>query len=316
MSALFPGISTTLVRSEEEIQESLLDVRERLGRDRFEAYLQSLESLQASDDDPEGFGHWFLRQYCLFAGFLQADFVFDDSQSVFRFGAEVVPWQKLERRFDQRGELSDENEHDATRSGTTLPRELCAEGPGALVELSKVVRYRDHSLSVRLILPARLEDLARNLLDHEILPFARNLFFFSPGMGEARRIDHLAILNQQALAVLNERLEQGMQVTISHFKFQDLHIYLEMQGEHRTREILRGIIDYIHGNLKKQDLLLQLTPLSYIMISPGATQEQILERFRSIYFQIRSLVLEYQIHLTTVSETPVRLGEVWKDLKL
>ncbi len=316
MPALFPGLSNTLVRSEEEIQESLLDVRERVGAERFEAYLESLEKLQSEAAPDRGFGDWFLSQYCLFAGVLQAEFLFDDVQAVFRFGAPLIPWQALDRPLTADGEVPDENDPEETRRGTALPLELSAEGPGALVELRKVVRRRDHNLSARLILPARLEDLARNLLDHEILPFARNLFFFTPGLGDARRVDHLAILNQRALGVLNDHLEQGQPVTISHFKFQDLHIYLEMQGEHRTREILRGIIEYIHGNLKKQDLLLQLTPLSYIMLSPGATQEQILERFRSIYFQIRSLVLEYQIHLTTVSEKPVRLSEVWKDLKL
>jgi hypothetical protein len=315
MPALFPGLSTTLARSEEEIQESLLDVRERVGAEVFEAYLSALEHLHAAGDERD-FGGWFLSQYCLFAGFLQAEFVFDDTQSVLRFGAEILPWRKPGRVTNDQGEVPDETEAESTRAGTALPPALTAEGPGALVELCRIVRRRDHHLSVRVVLPARLEDLARNLLDHEILPFARNLFFFTPALGDSRRIDHLAILNQRALGVLHERLDQGMHVTISHFKFQDLHIYLEMQGEHRTREILRGIIEYIHGNLKKQDLLLQLTPLSYIMISPGATQEQILERFRSIYFQIRSLVLEYQIYLTTVSEKPVQLGEVWKDLKL
>ncbi|MCR9143261.1 MAG: hypothetical protein NXI24_13480 [bacterium] len=316
MSALFPGLSTALVRSEEEIQESLLDVRARMGAVGFEAYLRSIESLHSPNDEQQSFGQWFLDQYCLFAGFLQVDFVFDDAQPVFRFGPAIVPWQQPGRRLDEQGDIPDETVANETHAGSDLPPHLSAEGPGALMELCKVVRHRDHHLSVRLILPARLEDLARNLLDHEILPFARNLFFFSPGLGDSRRVDHLAVLNQQALAVLNERLEQGMIVTVSHFKFQDLHIYLEMQGEHRTREIFRGIIEYIHGNLKKQDLLLQLTPLSYIMISPGATEEQILERFRSIYFQIRSLVLEYKIHLTTVTESPVRLGQVWKDLKL
>ena len=300
MSALFPALSTALARSEEEIQESLLDVRERLGPERFEAYLNSLQHLH-EDPPPEAwFGAWYLHQYCLFAGFLQAIVRYNGSRVAFRFGVEIAPWE-MDRRAAELYEL---------------PAALTAEGPGALMQMRHLNVLRDHRFTVRVILPARLATLGRNIIEQQILPFARNTFFYTPGLGDPRRIDHLAVLNQRALAVLNRHLERGEIVTISHFKFQDLHIYLEMQGEHRTREILRGIIEYIHGNLKKRDLLLQLTPLSYIMLSPGATQEQILERFRSIYFQIRSLVLEYQIHLATVTETPVQLNEIWKELKL
>jgi hypothetical protein len=295
MPAFFPAISRTLERSEDEIHESLLDVRRRLSEELFEEYLLYLERIHSGDVKATSFGRWYLHQYCLFAGYLQAFFTCDE-KTVFTFGAEILPWD--------------------SRATASLSPDLTAEGPGALLYLQRQIQKREHRLGAAVVLPARMERLGRNLLDHEILPFAQNLFLYMPGLGDPRRVNQLEVLNQRVLTVLQEELQKGQQVTLSHFKFQDLHIYLEMQGEHRTREILRGIIDYIHGNLKQKDLLVQLTPLSYIMISPGATGEQILERFRSIYFQIRSLVLEYQIHLTTISQPPIRLPEIWKELRL
>lgn len=314
MGALFPEISPVLKRSVQLIETGLVAARPGLSDAQFEDYLQSAAHPESDAASASDFGDWYLRQYCLFGGILQADFIYDSSHTIFRCGGEILPW--LTARDVHGQGLYDDSADAEWCADRALPASHAGDGPGALRELRRILRFREHRLHMRFVAPASLTGVVENLLDHEIVPFARNLFFHHPALGDPRRIDHLAVMNQRALAVLAEHLEQGSAVTLSHFQFQDLHIYLEMQGEHRTREILRGIIDYIHGNLKSEDTLVQLTPRSYIMISPGATQEQILDRFRNIYFQIRSVVLEYRIHLTTISEGPVQLSAVWKELKL
>ncbi len=292
---LFPAVSPVLVRSEDDIRECLRETELRLPAPLLNEYIAYLERIEDGGVKLGSFGRWYLHQYCLNGGFLQATFQYD-GKAVFTFGAEIVPWESADVPL--------------------LPDSLIEEGPGALTLVYRELRHRDHRLNIEVVLPAKLSKTGQNLLDHEILPFARNFFFYQPGLGDPRHIDHLDVLDQSALEILTEHVKHGRHVTVSHFKFQDLHIYLEMSGEHRTRDLMSAIIEYILSNLKYADMLVQISPLSYIVLSPGANEEQILERFKNIYFQVRSLVLEYEIHLTTVRKLPIRLPEIWRELKL
>ena len=145
---------------------------------------------------------------------------------------------------------------------------------------------------------------------------AARYFFFKPDIQNERRIDHVEVLQSFARQALRGYLEQGTSVAISHFRFQDLRVYFEMSGDERTRDIMHAIVSTIRSNLKQRDMLFQLSPLSYVVVSPGAEREQIERRFKTIYFQVRSLVLEYRLTVVTVDRFPLRLNELWKDLDL
>ena len=108
----------------------------------------------------------------------------------------------------------------------------------------------------------------------------------------------------------------GIPVTISHFHFQEMKIYLEVTGEQQTREFLNEINRTFQRNLKKKDTVIQISPVSYLVLSPGATTRIMTERFKHIFFMIKSLILEYKLDIYTVQQLPVEIHEIIRRLKL
>ncbi|MCB1171272.1 MAG: hypothetical protein KDK25_13090, partial [Leptospiraceae bacterium] len=104
--------------------------------------------------------------------------------------------------------------------------------------------------------------------------------------------------------------------TISHFLFQDLTRYIDEVGEYWTLEIIQEIQKTIKSNLKKRDTMVSLTPVSHLVLSSGPREEQILERFHHIYFEIRSLILDYSIYTATVDSPDYRITDILEKLKL
>lgn len=290
----FLAISPLLGDAPGRVRAALDDVWAELSPERQAEYRRSVEA--GPGTGPGGpYAAWRLYHYCLFSGFLQARLRFD-GKTVFEFGARLAPW----------------SEDRAARSPSSVSEPL-APGLGLL---QRERWRRDHWLEFDAVAPAALVELGEALLDQELMPFAIQFCFFQSALRDQRVINQAEYLDVSARAVITESLQREKPVTLTHFRFQSLHIYFELSGEHRSREITQEIMANIHRHLKKGDALIQVTPLSYVVLSPGARRDQIVERFRRIYFQIRSLVLEYEIFLATVDRFPVRLNEIWQALRL
>lgn len=289
----FSAISPLLSDSAGRVRAALDTVWSDLPRERQSEYRRSVETGPGSG--PGGpYAAWRFFHYSLFAGFLQARLRFD-GKTVFEFGARLAPWG---------------DDDSAQRPAAAAPI------PPGLGLLRRERWRRDHWLEFEAIAPRSIADLGEALLDQELMPFAIQFCFFQSALRDQRVINQAEYLDVSARAVITESLQREKPVTLTHFRFQSLHIYFELSGEHRSREITQEIMANIHRHLKKGDALIQVTPLSYVVLSPGARREQIVERFRRIYFQIRSLVLEYEIFLATVDRFPVRLNEIWQALRL
>lgn len=289
----FSAISPLLSDSAGRVRAALDEVWADLPPERQAEYRHSVEA--GPGTGPGGpYAAWRLYHYCLFAGFLQARLRFD-GKTLFEFGARLAPWG------------------DEASRGAAGP---AAPAPPGLGLLRRERWRRDHWLEFEAVAPRSLADLGEALLDQELMPFAIQFCFFQSALRDQRVINQAEYLDVSARAVITESLQREKPVTLTHFRFQSLHIYFELSGEHRSREITQEIMANIHRHLKKGDALIQVTPLSYVVLSPGARREQIVERFRRIYFQIRSLVLEYEIFLATVDRFPVRLNEIWQALRL
>lgn len=162
------------------------------------------------------------------------------------------------------------------------------------------------------------EDLPQSeaQIDLELLRFASDFLFHDPSRRDPRMLDLAAGFELSCRAIIAHSLENGKPVTLAHFEFPGLAQYMELAGEARSRSLMQEIIDSIRQRLKKDDYLVQPGPGAYVTLLPGATVEQIHDRFQTIYFHIKNLVLDYRLHLTTVDRLPIELHTIWKELQL
>ncbi len=162
----------------------------------------------------------------------------------------------------------------------------------------------------------RSSDAAASACDLEILRFAGDYLFHDPARRDDRVIDVLSAFEYNCEAIIQQNLELRRPITLAHFEFPGLAPYMELAGEARSRELMEEIITNIRKRMKKDDYLVQPAPGAYVALLPGARAAQIRERFHTIFFQVRSLVLDHRLHLCTVEGAPRPLNEIWKELLL
>lgn len=283
--ALFFEISPVVARYQGTVRRGIRRALGQLPGDLVGAYKDSLT-------EPTGtalsFAHWILHNQVLFAGYFQAMLILD-SRSVHRQGIEILPW-----------------DHGLYDSQQTLPA-----GLRSIVHSERISGRNLHFFGV---VPSDLEAPARVILDAELLPFARTYFLHAPGLHDERTVDLVQSLEADLRRLCLPHLENAVPVTFTHFRFQDMAIYFEMSGEHRSLEILAEIRAIVEQRLKSADELIMLAPGSLVVISPGARAVQMRERFNSVYFQTRSLLLDFTMEVHTLERPPIRFAELWRAL--
>ncbi len=289
--SMFPDISPALTRFRGDIHDGLAQALGALPEDLAAEYKTNIEAIQDEPTHLKSGIQWTLYKYFRHAGFLQAIVLFN-KKVVFSLGAGIMPWE--------------------AKGNRRLPEDL--KFPSVFKAVHHTQRHRELVLEIEGVIPAAVESMVTGILEKEIMPFATSYFFNMPVLRDNRRINVLRDVEARCTSIVEERLDQGKPVTLTHFRFQDMHVYFEMSGEHVTFEIVEKILATIRGNLKKEDILLQLSPVSYLVLSPGALEKQIATRFESIYFQINSLVLDYDLNVATVEQGPVDMEAVWKEL--
>lgn len=170
---------------------------------------------------------------------------------------------------------------------------------------------KDGEWTARAWIPESIESEAFIALDRQILVAAKNT-----ALPRQRTSYNLFEGVEQSALVHLAKASDKRPVTLSHFEFQDLSLYLERSAEVGTQEFYQAIEYTIRKHLKSQDLFFHVLPHSFLVISPGARKEQIVDRFHSIYFQIRSLIFDYEILLVTVEKPTTNLDSIWTELKL
>jgi len=292
--SIFPDISRVLTRAQTDIRRHLGRALALVPERVHDEYLESVRAVRENPALLSSSMRWFLHNYFLFTGFLQLVVHFRE-KPVFSRGAEILTKERAAEQF------AEDVRDNPQISVTHLQHRETSRG--MLLEIDGVA-------------PAPVAEIAATIMDNEILPLARNYYFNMSDLRDPRLVDLNRAAEEPLLAVLEREIGDGRPVSLTHFRFQEMHLYFEILGEHRTREIIREIIATIRGNLKKGDYLFQLSPLSYVVLSPGARQEQIERRFESIYFQIKTLILDYDLTVATVDALPVRMYRLWEDLRV
>jgi hypothetical protein len=194
--------------------------------------------------------------------------------------------------------------------GVQLPK---SAWPPGFKQIERDFFLGGHHLVLSGWIPDTLADLSEQILDALIVP-AENVFLNTQGLREKTLQNVFLSVERDLAPILEAHLQQGTTVTLTHFLFQDLRVYFSLSGEYRSGEIMDSIQKTIAGNLKKTDQIFRLSPLSYLVVCPGAEPEQLKQRFKGIYVQIRTLVLDYELRVHTVRQLPLQLNRVWSEL--
>lgn len=292
---VFFEISSLIKRLLPEIRSAMKETLSELPEKTALEYINSIYEYQESEFIANSVQKWLLFNYLTFSGFLQV-IVYYASQPVYIRGAGILPWDiTAERNFSSI--LNDSQK-------------------AILKRVHRRIGDAEPYLEIEGVVPASIAPITWAILEKEILPLLQNHYFHLPGFSDERKINLRQSTEKQCLKVIDEGLGRGKPVTLTHFKFQDMLIYFEMSGRHRTSEIINEMADIIRRNLKKNDYLIQLTPVSFLMISPGAREIQIQNRFNNIYFQVRGLILDYDLNLLTITEYPIEFAKIWETLKV
>ena len=297
----FPDISRHLARDQEIIHKSLARACGLLPERVFAEYSASARKMV---DQPELLNssiRWFLYHYFLFSGFIQGIVAYDD-QPVFTFGAQLLPWDiNQDREFPP-------DFFQAPAHG--IP------AASALTRIFRTEQRGHRRLSVEGVAPNDIEPIVSSMLDLEMMPIARNYYFNDPGIQDHRVVDYLSQVEEQCDVLCARTVETANVFSVSHFRFQDMSIYFEMSGEKGGGELMQAIHQVIRQNLKRSDVLFQLSPFSFLALSPGADRSQIFERLQNVYFGYKSLYMDYQLRVVTLNEHPDDWSEIWSDLKV
>lgn len=274
MGAVEDCLPPVLSRNRARIREALEAGLGTLAPELVKSFESNLKTAGAGSTT-----RWLFQMICLNAGFASVNLTMG-TVAIFSYGIETdwedkkATWARIERSFSV-GEIT---------------------------------------LTFIGVLPRSIKDLAEAALDSTLLVHAENVFLNSQGLREKNLQNVFFNIERDTKPILEEILNTGVPVTLTHFLFQDLRVYFSLSGEYRSQEIMDSIQEVISENLKKSDRIFRLSPLSYIVISPGADSQQIQARFKSIYIQIKSLVLDYDLRLCTVSQLPVRFTQIWSQL--
>lgn len=247
--AIFPQISPVLDRSSDSITDMILSLPDLLPPEIFGPYREYCSGLQ---DQPDlAAVPTILQNYCMHALILQARVV-QYNDLIFQFGIEILDWQDFQR-----------TDHVQTISHLDAPE---PDLPAGLAYIRREFPYADSSMLVDLVVLHPLRRMCANLLDYELQPLLRSYYQNQPAVLSRGIYDQVAIIQRLTRDILRQEINNQRPVTLSHFKFQELHIYLEHTGEHATPELLNGIQIRLHGILKQTDTIYQLSPISYIVV--------------------------------------------------
>lgn len=92
---------------------------------------------------------------------------------------------------------------------------------------------------------------------------------------------------------------------IVYFHLQDLTPFFKPLGVMKSQEILREVMGTLHSITKAEEFSFQINLRSYFIFCPGETVTGATQRFESLYFPSRHLILDYKLKIFPVTKSLV-----------
>ena len=103
-------------------------------------------------------------------------------------------------------------------------------------------------------------------------------------------------------------------VTFTVFRFENFQKYIELAGEYFGREIISELVKQITTKLKQDDTCYVIAPREYLIVSVNCEKSILEKRFHREIFQIKSLILNYDVKFTT-RRLPINdLSLIWNEI--
>ena len=175
----------------------------------------------------------------------------------------------------------------------------------------RAVEFGNTVYLIGVIYPSGL-DINKNLQRFE------NVFkhFYLPDIFEPdlRTLPLFIEVNKDIIKKIEKYLQYKKPVTFTVFQFEDFNKYIKLAGEHFGREIISELVKQITGKLKQDDTYYVLSPREYLIVSVNCEKSILEQRFHRETFQIKSLLLNYQVKFTT-RRLPINdLSLIWNEI--
>lgn len=185
------------------------------------------------------------------------------------------------------------------------------------IEVERILPDNHGTIQLKAILPCDLENLAEILLSKDIMPFLRNYYAYQPSLKEQRFEDIFQKNAEEKIReIVHQSLSHKTNVCFTHIRFQDIRIYLEIMGEHKSLDTVDMIHNLIKNNVKEKDSVFVLSPVSYLIVSPNAESKAISDRFAGFYFQISRIIIDYDLFQAVIEKEPEDYFALWQELKI
>lgn len=145
-----------------------------------------------------------------------------------------------------------------------------------------------------------------NVLKHFYLPE-----IFEPDL---RTLPLFSELNKDIVKKIEKYLQYKKPITFTVFRFEGFHKYIKLAGEYFGREIISELVKQITSKLKQDDTCYVLSPREYLIVSVNCEKSILENRFYKETFQVKSLLLNYEVKFTT-RRLPINdLSLIWNEI--
>ncbi|MDH5655189.1 MAG: hypothetical protein OEZ34_04740 [Spirochaetia bacterium] len=278
-------LSLLMENSKSTIKSSLEKTLSRMDTGLQNSYLQYVDSWNHKDRTLN-FQEYMIYHYLLLTGFIHAT-IYYNGASVLVFGGTEL-----------------------------LKEESKIQSKYSLGKIELGFQENDKSILLKGYVPLEIESVSKKISELDIIPFCKNLYFFKPELNDERKLDVYTPLEKNIHNLISRDLENYPSICFSHFRFQSLHVFFEFLGMQNSIEITEIIVKQLEKYFKNCDAIFQLSPGSYLVISSGITGKKIVNRFQGIFFQARSIILDYTLKTSDINSIPESYSDLWKELEI
>ncbi|MCE9500455.1 MAG: hypothetical protein K8R21_08150 [Leptospira sp.] len=281
--------------------------KDAFSQDFNKSLIGKLELIKFSNDPYKSYFERAITYFFYHSRSLQG-MVFDDTEVIFRFGLPIATEPHcLEIINSGKLRLSEEN-------GIGLLLEKMETEGNHFNVYALRASSSSKCLYLVIVLPEEIspEDYSVEMLWSLLKRYYLNL----PGKTETVFRDFFGDFEGRFLNDVNPLVQNNKTGVLSHFYLQDLRQYMRSMGERRTLEILEGVRNTISGYLKKGDTIYRPGPRSILTFSGNCGIEIVRKRFEDVYFQIKNVIIDYELAFYEINKPLSSLENLWKEIFL
>lgn len=156
-------------------------------------------------------------------------------------------------------------------------------------------RVNAQEIEIDVMIPLLSAEESKELIRKKMMPLVTRYIPADSGYNPRNWFDYAGSVEKLIAKRIKKFSRPGRKAALTHFLFQDLTTYFRYSGEFWTREVLSEIRRSIQKHAHEQDLLMTVTPHSYLLLSFEYNKEEIENKFIDLYVEVKGLILDYEM---------------------